>query len=57
MKQLAILFLTALTFISCKDNATEAKAILSDSNGKMSNVSIIIDDNYWNGEIGYSIRK
>ena len=57
MKQLAILFLTALTFISCKDNATEAKAILSDSNGKMSNVSIIIDDNYWNGEIGDSIRK
>ena len=57
MKQLAILFLTALTFISCKDNATEAKAILSDSNGKMSNVSIIIDDHYWNGEIGDSIRK
>lgn len=57
MKQLAFLFLTALTFISCKDNAEEAKAILSESNGKMSNVSIIIDDNYWNGEIGDSIRK
>ena len=57
MKQLAILFFTALTFISCKDSAEEAKAILSESNGKMNNVSIIIDDNYWNGEIGDSIRK
>lgn len=57
MKQLVILFLTALTFISCKDNAEEAKAILSESNGKMNNVSIIIDDNYWNGEIGDTIRK
>jgi hypothetical protein len=57
MKQLAFLFLTALTLISCKDSAADAKAILSESNGKMSNVSIIIDDNYWNGEIGDSIRK
>ena len=57
MKQLAILFLTALSLISCKDSAEEAKAVLSESNGKMSNVSIIIDDNYWNGEIGDSIRK
>ncbi|MFD2908538.1 DUF4837 family protein [Flavobacterium ardleyense] len=57
MKQLAFLFLTALSLISCKDSTEDAKAILSESNGKMSNVSIIIDDNYWNGEIGDSIRK
>ena len=29
----------------------------SESNGKINNVSIIIDDNLWNGEIGDSIRK
>jgi len=57
MKQFAFLFIIALSFISCKESAEEAKAVLSESNGKINNVSIIIDDNLWNGEIGDSIRK
>jgi hypothetical protein len=57
MKQFAFLFIVALSFISCKESAEEAKAVLSESNGKINNVSIIIDDNLWNGEIGDSIRK
>jgi len=57
MKQFAFLFIIAISFISCKESAEEAKAVLSESNGKINNVSIIIDDNLWNGEIGDSIRK
>ena len=57
MKQLAILFFLTAALFSCKDNAEEAQAVLSESNGKINNVSIIIDDNLWNGEIGDSIRK
>ena len=58
MKKLAVLTFVALSFLSCKESAKEeAQAILSESNGKINNVSIIIDDNLWNGEIGDSIRK
>lgn len=57
MKQLAVLFFITFSIFSCKDNAEEAQAVLSESNGKINNVSIIIDDNLWNGEIGDSIRK
>lgn len=58
MKKLAILTLVALSFLSCKETSKEeTQAILSESNGKINNVSIIIDDNLWNGEIGDSIRK
>ena len=58
MKKLAVLTFVALSFFSCKESSKEeAKAILSESNGKINNVSIIIDDNLWNGEIGDSIRK
>lgn len=58
MKKLAVLTFVALSFLSCKESSKEeAKAILSESNGKINNVSIIIDDNLWNGEIGDSIRK
>lgn len=58
MKKLAILTFVALSFLSCKETSKEeTQAILSESNGKINNVSIIIDDNLWNGEIGDSIRK
>lgn len=58
MKKLAVLTFIALSFLSCKETSKEdVQAILSESNGKINNVSIIIDDNLWNGEIGDSIRK
>ena len=58
MKKIAILTFVALSFLSCKETSKEDKqAVLSESNGKINNVSIIIDDNLWNGEIGDSIRK
>ena len=58
MKKLAILTLLTLSILSCKETSKEDnQAILSESNGKINNVSIIIDDNLWNGEIGDSIRK
>lgn len=58
MKKLAVLTFVALSFLSCKETSKEdAQAVLSESNGKINNVSIIIDDNLWNGEIGDSIRK
>lgn len=58
MKKLAVLTFVALSFLSCKESSREEdQAILSESNGKINNVSIIIDDNLWNGEIGDSIRK
>ncbi|RAK23706.1 uncharacterized protein DUF4837 [Flavobacterium aquaticum] len=58
MKKLAVFTFVALSFLSCKETSKEeTQAILSESNGKINNVSIIIDDNLWNGEIGDSIRK
>lgn len=57
MKPITLLFLIAVTFLSCQDNSKEAQSLLSESNGKINNVSIIIDDALWNGQIGDSIRK
>lgn len=57
MKQLILLFFITASFFSCKENKEDTQAILSESNGKINNVSIIIDDNLWSGEIGDSIRK
>lgn len=57
MKQFIIVLLSVFTLISCNDKGEKNKPILPESNGKINNVSIIIEDNLWNGEIGDSIRK
>ncbi|NHN25555.1 DUF4837 family protein [Flavobacterium jejuense] len=57
MKHLFITFLSLIILISCKESEADKKAVLTESNGKINNVSIIMDENLWNGEIGDSIRK
>lgn len=57
MKKFLLLFVCSLSLIACKESEADKKAILSDSNGKINNVSFFIDENLWNGEIGDSIRK
>lgn len=57
MKQLLVTILSLFFLFSCKDSPTDKQSVLTESNGKINNVSIIIDENLWNGEIGDSIRK
>ncbi|MBD3723350.1 MAG: DUF4837 family protein [Flavobacteriaceae bacterium] len=57
MKKFLVALLSIVSLISCQETDKEKKAILSESNGKINNISIFIDENLWNGEIGDSIRK
>lgn len=57
MKQLVITIFSLFVLMSCNDTKTDKQSVLTESNGKINNVSIIIDENLWNGEIGDSIRK
>jgi len=55
-----IILLLALGFLtSCqnKDEAAEKKAVLPESNAKLNNVSIIIENDLWKSEIGDSLRS
>lgn len=53
IKQIWI-FVLVLSLISCTDNKHQLGA---DSYGEINEISIIIDDVLWNGEIGDSLRK
>jgi hypothetical protein len=57
MKKILLLIISVVFFVSCKDSEAEKKAILPESNAKINNVSIIIDENLWAGELGDTIRK
>lgn len=48
-----ILLFVSIFFISCQQQNTTPKK----TNGKINNISVIIDDLLWNGEIGDSIRN
>ena len=47
------LFILVFLVISC----TKKNKEIPQSSGKTNTISIIIDDEYWNGEIGDSIRN
>lgn len=57
MKKIVVLLLSVIFFISCKETEADKLAILPESNAKINNVSIVIDEYLWNGEVGDSIRK
>jgi hypothetical protein len=48
-----ILLFISILFFSCKEETTNNKK----TNGKINNISVIIDDLLWNAEIGDSIRN
>ena len=57
MKKIVVLLVSVIFFISCKETEADKLAILPESNAKINNVSIVIDESLWNGEVGDSIRK
>jgi hypothetical protein len=54
-KSILLLFVSFLLF-SCKEEVSNNQG-LSDSSGNINNVSIFIDEDLWNGEVGDSLRK
>ena len=57
MKKILLLsFLIMTVFSSCKENEKKTEKTLPASSGKINTLSVIIDPQLWNGEIGDSIR-
>ncbi|RAR49649.1 DUF4837 family protein [Flavobacterium lacus] len=54
MKRVVILLFVTLLFISCKEENRED--LLKESSGKINHLSVIIENQLWNGEVGDSIR-
>ncbi|APG60806.1 DUF4837 family protein [Christiangramia salexigens] len=57
MKRSLILLASIVFFISCKDDkGTKEKRILSDSSGNINQLTVVIENEKWEGEIGEVIR-
>jgi hypothetical protein len=49
-----LMLLISVLFFSCKEESSD---VIRKTTGKVNNISVIIDDQQWNGEIGDSIRN
>lgn len=56
MKQFLTLFLTLFILTGCDDGKKDA-IILSDSSGKINNLTVVMPNDLWNGEVGEAIRR
>ena len=44
-------------FMSCEDGKSTKKRILSESSGTLNNISVVIDNELWEGSVGETIRE
>ncbi|PIY09388.1 MAG: DUF4837 domain-containing protein, partial [Flavobacteriaceae bacterium CG_4_10_14_3_um_filter_33_47] len=56
MKKAFLITVLSLIILSCGNEKSENKKILSDSSGNINNVSIVVDNDLWSGSIGDAIR-
>ena len=54
MKQILVLAISIFTLISCESNNTIS---LSSSSGNINNLSVVVDNDLWEGSVGESIRN
>ncbi|MCR8667221.1 DUF4837 family protein [Aestuariibaculum sp. M13] len=57
MKNLFVSILTLLLVVSCGDKKSSEKKIVLDSSGNINNVSVILENDLWDGSIGDAIRN
>ena len=55
-KTIGVLVVMLLLLVSCNDSDKKKNRIVSDSNGNLNNLSVVIDNESWNGSVGEAIR-
>jgi hypothetical protein len=56
MQRILSLLLVVITLWSCNDENSKNKIYLSDSNGNLNHLSVVTDNESWNGAVGETIR-
>lgn len=47
----------SLLFVGCQDSENNPQAMLTTSSGNINNISVVMDNNMWEGSIGEALRK
>ncbi|WGD35785.1 DUF4837 family protein [Olleya sp. YS] len=56
MKKLAVIIVLVSTILSCEESKKTDQRIVPKSSGNLYNVSVVVNNDLWNGEVGNAIR-
>lgn len=56
MRHIFTVLFIAVFLTSCEDNPKENKVVLNDSSGRINNLSVIIPNEMWSGDVGEALR-
>jgi len=56
MRNFLCIAMVILLFTSCDDSKSSNKRIVSASSGTLNNISVVVDNELWDGEVGEAIR-
>jgi len=57
MKKAFLITLVSLIVLSCGDEKTKNKRILTESSGNLNSISVVVDNDMWAGSVGEAIRS
>lgn len=57
MQKLLLVFMSLIVMTSCNDNKSSNKRLLSQSSGKINNLSVVVDNELWEGQVGETLRN
>lgn len=57
MQKILLLFMSLVLMTSCNDGKSSNQRLLSASSGKINNLSVVIDNELWEGKVGEAIRN
>ncbi|MBP94113.1 MAG: DUF4837 domain-containing protein [Flavobacteriaceae bacterium] len=57
MQKILLLILSFVIMTSCNDSKSSNQRLISQSSGKINNLSVVIDNDLWEGEVGETIRS
>lgn len=57
MRKIVGILIVAVVLVSCKDDTSKKQRILFDSQGKINDISVVVDNENWKGRIGEAIRE
>jgi uncharacterized protein DUF4837 len=57
MKKIIVMAFTAIFLFACNSSESKGKRILSSSSGNINSLSVVIDNDLWEGSIGEQIRS
>ena len=57
MKRVLYSIVVILLFVSCKEVSEEDRGVQAESSGNINNLSVVVERELWNGEVGDAIRE